>query len=164
MFDKRQKSVQKKKGGEALASSLEFIFKLHLYTSKGEALFKATVLAVSWGGGVWHQNTAAAYYLFSISIIMEYAIQLVRAKQFIPKLLPMFLIVSDIIVLVIATGQVIQRDTGIYPFQFYVEVVTLAVIGIDAVMTLLIEPPESYKIEANISGRGGAIGTRKNGE
>ena len=64
----------------------------------------------------------------------------------------------------IATGQVIQRDTGIYPFQFYVEVVTLAVIGIDAVMTLLIEPPESYKIEANISGRGGAIGTRKNGE
>lgn len=131
-----------------------YIYELHLYTSKGEALFKAIALAVSWGGGVWHQDTAAAYYLFSIAIIMEYAVQLIRAKRFMPKVLPIILIISNAFVLVFSTGQVIQQETLTYPFQFYVEVVTIILIGLDALIILLVEPPDECKIETQLSTRG----------
>lgn len=128
-----------------------YIYELHLYSSKGEALFKAIALAVSWGGGVWHQDTAAAYYLFSIAIIMEYVVQLIKAKRFVPKVLPIILIISNTIVLVFATGQVIQQESMTFPFQFYVEVVTIILIGFDAMIMLLIEPPDECKIETNLS-------------
>ncbi|MCM1235693.1 MAG: hypothetical protein NC489_36830 [Ruminococcus flavefaciens] len=128
-----------------------YIYELHLYTSKGEALFKAIALAVSWGGGVWKQDTAAAYYLFSIAIIMEYAVQLIRANRFMPKVLPMILIVSNALVLAFSTGQVIQQETEVFPFQFYVEIVTIALVGLDALITLLIEPPDECRIETKLS-------------
>ena len=126
------------------------IYRLHLYTTKSEALFKAGALLISWFGGVWHQTTSAAYYLFSIAIIMEYAIQLIQAKKFIPKLLPAILVISNLVVWGFATGQLIQNTATTFKFQFAFEVITIFVIGIDAVLTLLIEPPEECKIETNL--------------
>lgn len=134
----------------------EYIYRLHLYTSKGEALFKAIVLALSWFGGVYHQKSAVAYYIFSISIIMEYAVQLVRAKKFLPKLLPIILITSNAITFVYAAGKLLNETDVIHNFQVIVEQATIFIIGFDAFLTLLIEPPESSKVENTVSQHGEA--------
>lgn len=126
------------------------IYLLHLYTSKGEALFKAAILGVSWGGGVYLQKTVAAYYFFSISIIMEYAIQLIKAKEFFPKLLPLILVVSNIIVFIFSSSKLANHESSPGTFQYYIELITIIIVGADALITLIIEPPEECKIEANI--------------
>lgn len=130
----------------------------HLYTTKSEALFKAAIIAISWSGGVWKQDTPLAYYLFSISIIMEYAIQLVKAKKIIPKLLPIVLIISNLVVLVLSTNQILY-NSDTYDFQYWIELITIIIIGADAIITLLIEPPGD-KIEASLK----AVQTKTNTE
>lgn len=51
-----------------------YLYISHLYSSKGEALFKASILSLSWVGGFWSEASVTAYYLFSIAVIMEYAV------------------------------------------------------------------------------------------
>ena len=112
---------------------------LHLYTTKGEALFKSVVITISWAGGVYNQDTPIAYYLFSISIIMEYVIQLVQAKKFFPKFLPILLVVSNIAVFILSTVQILHGD-GNFNWQITIEILTIIIIAADAIVTLLIEP------------------------
>ena len=147
----QNKESPQKKRNKHIWDAIEYaICRAHLYTTKGEALFKAAALLLSYFGGVWHQNTPVAYYLFSFAIIMEYSVQLIRAKRFIPKVLPCFLTVSNLVVLGFSFGQILQAGNPTST-QNRVEIITLCVIGIDAIATILFEQPEKFMIESNIS-------------
>lgn len=123
----------------------------HLYNSKGEALFKAAVLSISWVGGFCSTVSATAYYLFSIAIIMEYVVQLVVAKEIAPKLLPITLVLSNLAVFLAATGQLLSGKNETFSFQYVIEIITMFFIWIDAISTVLIEQPDECKIEASLS-------------
>lgn len=128
-----------------------YLYKSHLYTTKAEALFKAFILSISWVGGFWSDKTATAYYLFSIAIIMEYVVQLVTAEKLTPKILPIVLIISNIIVAVTSTGQLLNQETETACFQYIIEISTMAIIWIDTITILLIEKPKECQIEDSLS-------------
>lgn len=128
-----------------------YLYKSHLYTSKAEALFKAFILSVSWVGGFWSNISATAYYLFSIAIIMEYAVQLITAEKFVPKILPFVLILCNIIVALTSTGQLFNHTTETFLFQYIIEIVTMVIIWIDTITIVMIEKPEECQIEDSLS-------------
>lgn len=137
-----------------------YLYKSHLYTSKAEALFKASILSISWVGGFWSDSwvgefwgniSATAYYLFSIAIIMEYAVQLIIAEKFVPKILPLVLIICNIIVALTSTGQLFNHATETFLFQYIIEIVTMVIIWIDAIIILMIEKPKECQIEDSLS-------------
>lgn len=127
-----------------------YLYLSHLYNSKGEALFKAAVISISWVGGFYSKVSSTAYYLFSIAIVMEYAVQLVSAKEFAPKAVPAVLVLSNVAVFIVATGQLINRASDTFVFQYVVEIGTMIVIWIDTISSLLIEQPEECKIETTL--------------
>ena len=137
-------------GGKQLRSIWYWISRAHLYTTKSEALFKAFQITVSWVGGLGTTPGPTAYYLFSLSIIMEYAVQLVLARKIIPKALPFILTFSNIVVALCAFSQLVTHQEATFPFQFYIEISTLIIIWTDATTILLIENPDEYDIENDI--------------
>ena len=130
------------------------IYHIHLYDTKGEALFKIIAFLISWYVGVFLQSSTASYFLFSISIITEYAIKLVTANRFVPKIWPLFLVIINVIVLVISSGLFYKKEGNALQIQESLEIVTVSIILIDAMAMLIIEPPQSNRIECNIASRG----------
>lgn len=128
-----------------------YLYMLHLYNSKAEALFKAGVISVSWVGGFWSEVSATAYYLFSIAIIMEYVVQLVTAEKFVPKILPLILILNNVVVFLTATGQLLSQKKDAYSFQYVLEIITMIVIWVDMLTMVLIEQPDECKIETSLN-------------
>ena len=128
---------------------LEIIQQIHLYDGKGESLFKTLGLWVSWVGGVYNQDFAAAYFLFSCTIIMEYAVQLVITRRFIPKILPFILIISNAISFILSCSQLLHSGSVVYYSQVLIEIGTLIIISIDSILMLLFESPNH--IEATLS-------------
>ena len=69
------------------------IYSCHLYSSKGEAIFKTVLITISWLGGI-HMSAepasitseiASSFYLFSMALIMEYIIKWVTQKDIYSK-------------------------------------------------------------------------------
>lgn len=131
-----------------------YIYSAHLYNSKAEALFKAVAISVSWVGGFWNAASTTAYYLFSMAIIMEYAVQVVTTKKIVPKILPFLLIMSNLAVFLASTGQLLNAKSGIFEFQYGIEIFTMVIIWIDTMLTVLVEPPAEGKVETSLSQRG----------
>lgn len=127
----------------------QWIAQLHLYDLKGESLFKSIGLWISWGGGVYNQNFASAYFLFSSAIIMEYAVQLVLARKILPKILPLILVLSNSAIFVLSCIQLINKIESTNSIQFFIELGSLIVITFDTILVLILESPNH--IEANIS-------------
>ena len=95
----------------------KFIYNMHLYDSKGEALFKAFLITISWVGGVnmvtlpdkITVSIAASLFLFSAALIMEYAVRLVVTEKIATRILP-FVIVGVSGICVIATfGMLVDK-------------------------------------------------------
>lgn len=105
---------------------------------------------MSCAGAFWSNVSETAYYLFSIAIIMEYTVQLVRAKELEPKLLPFLLLGMNFIILFIATGQLLFRKTETFAVQFVLVVLTMVIIVIDTAATLMIEKPDDFNPEHRI--------------
>lgn len=114
---------------------------LHLYNHKAVSLFKTLMLGVTWFGGVYRQETPAAFYLFSMAILAEYAIQLVAAKKFIPKILPTVLVVANSLVVLFTLNSLIIHETATRSWLSGICCGTVIVVAVDAVFTILIEPP-----------------------
>jgi len=123
------------------------IYRLHLYDSKGEAFLKAFIITLSWKIGVVYHIDVVAYFLFSMAIIMEYIVQLLCARELIPKILPLILVISNAFIAIVTSSQ----DGFVYPLYKYIEAITIAIIVIDAVVMIILEPPESQRIESTIS-------------
>lgn len=127
-----------------------YLYMSHLYNSKSEALFKTAVLSISWVGGFWNTVSATAYYLFSISVVMEYVVQLVTAKELAPKVLPFTLVLGNLIVFFASTGPLFGGNDKTFVFQYVVEIITMVIIWIDTCTTLMIEPPDECMIETSL--------------
>lgn len=153
-MQKKGKDNSLKKNKDFLSKFRSLIYASHLYSTKGEALFKAIAIAISWIGGVCKQDVASAYYLFSIAIIMEYVIQLICAQKTPSKIIPFIIVLSNTIVLLSSTNQLLHQVPKINSFQYYIELITIIIIGLDASVMLLVEPPEELNVENNIAERG----------
>lgn len=131
----------------------------HLYKSKGEALFKSIAIGASWGGALFFNHNqdmntevCAAFYFFSLSIIMEYAVGLVSTKKFIKKLWPLLLVLTNafvfIISIILLSGRPIVWIT--YDTLFKITKYPIIIVIVDMILTLIIEPPEDTYTENNL--------------
>lgn len=130
-----------------------FLYNLHLYNTKGEALFKLAAFFISWYVGVCLQSVPVSYFLFSASIIMEYAIKLVTTHKFVPKILPLILVMSNVVICAVSAGQTFHKIDVVSGQECW-ERITMIIIFADTLCALIFEPPESSKIESNIAKRG----------
>ncbi len=137
---------------------LTVIYNLHLYSTKGEALFKACALLISWGVGVWKQDATVAYFLFSMSIVVEYAIQLIRSKKgdYLQRVFPFILVISNSIVYIFSLSQMSHNINTISGFEEVLAIITVTIISFDMLCTLLLDVPEKCTAEAKISQLGNA--------
>ena len=125
--------------------------KIHLYSSKGEAFFKAAIISISWIGGVHLSNIpstlsneiGSAFYLFSLALIMEYIIKLVTVKKFLPKIFPAVIIAFSTIVLLLSSSIIMNKPFKkiSYDCLSICTIIPQAVIWFDAISMILIEVP-----------------------
>lgn len=138
---------------------------MHFYETKGEGLFKVTVITLSWCGGVkisgspsetlLNEIIAVSLFLFAISIIMEYVVQLVSEKKFIKKIIPGFMTIPSIFVFVVAGSKLLQRPLSTFSFElvYNATIFPQIIIWFDVFTQIFIEPPDSdiIKIGTKIS-------------
>lgn len=129
---------------------LYWLYQLHMYTSKGEAFFKAGCITVAFAGAFWSKASAAAYYLFSISIVMEYLMMVINSKKFLPKLVPFTLVCCNLIVLFWTIGPLLNGTDVVYKFQFKIEAFTIIAAWIDVASTVFLEKPDIDNIEKRL--------------
>lgn len=137
----------------------KFIFDMHLYDSKGEALFKACFITASWIGGVSLPTalemqripTIASLLLFSMALIMEYAMRLIGSKKIATRILPLLIVGLSIVCAFSAFGELVEKP-------FWVEVKCMynilsflqGVIWLDVFVCLLIDKPKVVRIESQL--------------
>lgn len=122
------------------------LYDMHLYPTKGEAMFKTLVIAISWVGGIHVHETvgADALYLYSIAIIMEYAVQLTRNDTvFRQKILPGTLVIINSITAIIATGELLGKaPTDVFrDWLIATTLISLAIIAIDTIIMIFAKTP-----------------------
>lgn len=133
---------------------------IHLYKTKAEAIFKAVIITVSWIGGVHltkqpetiSREIGVAFYLFSLSLIMEYVIGLLTAKKIISKLFPFLICVLNILVFFGSTAILVEKpfDFVGYDVLLWGTIISLIIIWIDALTMIIIEPTTEEYIENNL--------------
>lgn len=137
------------------------IYESHLYKSKGVSVFKTTVLGLTLFGGVYRQETPVAIYMFSLTILAEYAVQLVLANKFLLKLLPILLTAGNLASFIFSFGQIARRCDLVAPWQKTVALGTFAVVFADMLLILLIEPPTPPpKVENRLAACGRRVSQR----
>lgn len=124
---------------------------MHLYTSKGEALFKASIITISWVGGVNFSsipepiphNIGSAFYLFSLALIMEYIIQLITTKKIWNRLFVFAIIFCSIALLILSSSIMLDKPLKIVSNDSLanLSIIPQACIWLDVITMLLIEPP-----------------------
>ena len=140
--------MKKKK---SFSEFVRIIYELHLYESKGESLFKTFAFAISWGVGLYWQSLPVSYYLFSITIIMEFLFKLICQKKFLPKVLPFLFVISNLFVFILSTIEILGNSSKIHTIEFTIELIACILVSVDMALTLLIETPEDAKIESTVS-------------
>lgn len=132
------------------------LYDMHLYPTKGEALFKTFAIAISWVGGIYVHSTvgADALYLYSIAIIMEYAVQLTRNDTvFRQKFLPGILVVINFITAIFTTGELLGKvpPEAIRDALVVAATISLAIIFVDTmVMVFAKTPSKLVHLEAQL--------------
>lgn len=128
---------------------------LHFYKTKGEGIFKACAIFVSWGGGVnipdfkdsmqLDSTIAVSFFLYSIAIIMEYIVQLVGEKRFIKKIIPVLMVTPSFIVFGVSICTLLQRPLAQIPIgpTYWCTIIPWIVIVIDVIVQCSIEKPET---------------------
>lgn len=132
---------------------------IHLYTTKAETVFKAVIITISWIGGVHlldQTNThsiGSAFYLFSISLIMEYMVGLIVAKKFIARILPFLICILSVIVFFGATAILLNKPFESIKYEHFKTLtnIPLYIIWFDSAIMLLINPTKNENIENNLS-------------
>ena len=137
----------------------EFISDMHLYDTKGEALFKAILISFSWGGGVHMINPtneitisiAANIFLFSIALIMEYAVQLVTTEKIATRIIPFLIVGISVICAFLTFCHLVENPFDInINFIYNATIVTQIVIWLDVCIQLLIDKTSKIQIETNL--------------
>lgn len=139
---------------------------IHLYPTKAEALFKAAIITISWIGGVHYtvppeqltNEIGAAFYLFSLALIMEYVVRLATVKKFMSKLFPFLIVTFGVIVFMLSSAVLLDRpfDAITYEFLGLYATIPQFIIWFDVVTMILIEPvsKKTKPIENTLKGCG----------
>ena len=130
---------------------------IHFYKSKAEGLFKGIAITLSWCGGVNISNfsdktilnkvIAASFFLFSIALIMEYAVQLVTVEKFLKKIVPGLMVLPSVIVLLFSGGELLSRPLKFIPLElaYKLTIFPQIIIWIDILTQIFIERPKENK-------------------
>lgn len=131
---------------------------IHFYKSKAEGLFKGIAITLSWCGGVnlpeLSEKTtldsviAASFFLFSIALIMEYAVQLVTVDNFLKKIVPGLMVLPSVIVLLVSGGGLLNRPVAFISLEmaYGLTIFPQIIIWIDILTQIFIERPKGNKI------------------
>lgn len=139
----------------------QFINDMHLYDTKGEALFKAVIISFSWGGGV-HMlempdeisvSIAASIFLFSVALIMEYAVRLVITEKIATRILPFLIVGISIVCAFLTFCELVEKPFSIeWNCMYEATIVAQIVIWLDVCTQLLISKSNDKQIEAKLKG------------
>lgn len=147
---------------------------IHFYKSKAEGLFKGIAITLSWCGGVNISNfsektifnnvIAASFFLFSIALIMEYAVQLVTVESFLKKIVPGLMVLPSVIVLLVSGGELLNRPLAFIALgvAYKLTIFPQIIIWIDILTQIFIERPKGNKTsieeklqKVNLEGKNG---------
>lgn len=128
------------------------IHSMHLYSTKAEAIFKTVIITTSLIGSIGidfsttqtqiNKDVGTAFYLFSIALIMEFIIPLIKSNKFLPKIYPFCLFIANIFIYLVALAVLLERPLGVNSncVIFFI-VLSIALIWLDTLLMLMIEPP-----------------------
>ena len=133
---------------------------IHLYATKGEAFAKAMIITISWIGGVFlneapeklTKSIGVAFYLFALSMIMEYVISLIKPKGFIPKIFPFLICLLNVLVFFEGVALLFDKTFKFftYDFMFWGTIVSIFIVWLDVWVMILIEPTDDNLTEHNL--------------
>lgn len=134
------------------------LYQMHLYNTKTETFFKASFITVSWiGGGLARTDlscdeNAISYYLFSIALIMEYAVSLFLKKKFISKIPLFIIVVLNLLVFFFTTSVIVNQPISYIngDWIFWFVFVSMLIIWFDMLTILLFEPYHQKPIEEQL--------------
>lgn len=137
----------------------EFISDMHLYDTRMEALFKVAVIVVSWYGGVQMAKqpdetfapVAASLFLFSLSLIMEYAVRLVVKKKIATRILPFLIFALSLYCAAVAFGKMTENSAGPNLTKLYgIAGIPLILICVDVAVYVLLGDNKTVPIETKL--------------
>lgn len=136
-----------------------WINKIHLYRTKAEAVFKAIIITISWVGGVHFSNLTdmeaigTSFYLFSLSLIMEYIVGLLTAKRAISRIFPFVICFSSVLAFIWSTAILLGNPFVNINNEHLQQAinVSLYVIWFDTIIMVLINPTKNENIENNLN-------------
>ena len=143
--------------GKREAKFWQYFNNIHIYLNKGEAIFKAAVITLSWIGGVYLSKTcekitdeiAVAFYLFSLALIMEFLIPLLNSKRIVKRILPFVLCGINFILFFCTSAVLLNRpfkNIGCGFFE-WLAIISLVIIWVDVATMCLIGPNQTDHIE-----------------
>lgn len=147
------------KAGDKGSRFWKFISDMHLYDTKGEALFKAIIISFSWGGGVHMMSLpdkitisiAANIFLFSAALIMEYAVQLVTTEKIATRIIPFFVVGISIVCAFLTFCELVEKPFLVdIKCVYNATIVAQVVIWLDVCVHLMIGKANRKQIETRL--------------
>ena len=143
-----------------------WLFQLHLYPTKAEALFKAIIITITLlGSGIrigidevplLSNENVIPFYMLSLAFIMEYIIRLITVKNIVSKIFPFAIIALNIVVFLISTFVLLNNELAEvgYNHLLWAIIISMIIIWFDVIIMLLIEPPKVFCVENDLKGLG----------
>ena len=138
--------------GENVMEKAKAVLKeIHLYTNKVEMFIKLCIWIISWMGGILSiydsktkEGVASAYFIFSLSLLMEFASKIGEKELFISKIVHTIFCSFITGVFFISGAILLGRElgNGWYTFLFYLTVVIIVCMVIDCVILWLSKEEE----------------------
>lgn len=120
-----------------------YIDEIHLYKNKKEAIIKVPILMFSWIAGIItmqdvtdKRSLASAYFIFSLSFLMEFSAQIEKKKTIVGKISHTIFCLSCLAMLFMSFGVLVNIvvDTVYYDRLFFFSIVAVAYMGIDFIL------------------------------
>lgn len=136
------------------------IQEIYLYSNKLEALVKDAIWIISWIGGILilqdatdKKTLGGSYFIFSLSLLMEFAPQINGKKHFWSKILHTLFCGSILVIMLMAIGLLVEvKDNGTYgDTMFFLSKLSMGYIVINFILSWLGEEAntENVSLAAN---------------
>lgn len=132
--------------GKRLRKGKTVIQEMHLYSNKIEALIKDSIWIISWIGGIFILQNATdkrtlggSYFIFSLSLLMEFAYQINGKSYFRSKLFHTLFCGSISMIMFMAVGLLVgvRGNNLYYSIMFGLSIAVIAYIILDCILLWL---------------------------
>ncbi len=132
---------------------------MHLYNNKIESLIKTTIWVISWMGGVLTitkscDGIASAYFLFSLSLLMEFADKIKGEKEYAANVLHAIFCILSALLLVLSFGMLITIKIST-DFLYAISIILTAYMCVDCVLMWFIPNLSITKTDLDSNGDSG---------